>query len=1193
MRVFAHSLIAEPPNARPLNARHAFARVLLRIAPVALCIWVALGCAVRTLSQPPLVTPVPFTDMPVDEATDGEPAAVSPPIDDGQSNETTLGDTTTPESKPTIKLGPDTFLLPDADGNLQPVLNLTYEQLLAALETQQGGDASRPGATSPRYEMEAIHATGRIADSFVAINCRYTIRLMTDELVEIPLGVAAAPLTKTPTANPPFKSMTYDAERGGYVARCQGVEGDTLEIAVDALLPLRQLESGTTLRANFPRALKSSLVLVAKSRLEQVEATTGVVVETSFVAGGATRIEATGIAGDLQLSWRLPAVKGNQLESVLSVAGGIRATIDGRSVRSEAQLLVQSYSGSFLNFKVRLPPNAKLESHSETGLIKSVVRDEEGEENAAGVEGEVWHVELEETEGPVSLTLSTEQPLGLSSDDSDQLIEFAGFEVLGALRQFGEIALEVDDNWQLRLDSSNGVQQIGRDQLSPDMANERVTSAFEYFRQPWSLKARLLRRDVRMTAEPSYRLLLEPEQIRMKITVDYSVASGRVSPLLFDLNGWQVAADLPTVTGLDNAQWEVYRDGTAGFPTAQPTAQQVRVSFWVTRDIPPEMLGKPQQLEFLLPSLVASEGLTVAASELSVVASDALEVTPEPDEMLGLVPQAREFNGDNDAEGLLTQQFEYRGFAPELKFAANVALRPGRTTVADTVTITLDADTARVAQDFRFDVRYQAIESLQFSIPPALATTELSVEMLRLGSKFAPGSDDELGVPLFYSVTAPSPDQADSSATAQPTSAASSIVDVDLGRLQRGEFRIRFAYRVPRSSMATEVVPVIVPQQVVRSAQRLFIGSETGESWQVATGTSSNDAWQRVDDASSAAESTTQYIAESPQTLIKLTKIEADTPQPGMTFVDQQWIQTWLASTQRQQRFVFAVRSDDTALRVELPVGVLADEVELTLDGQPVENQSTNNEQVEVPLDPGVALESHTLELRFRQVAPLASWFTTRVDSPRVLGDDSHVETYWQLVAPAGLMVIEHGRELTPDYDWKLTGSGWQPDSRIDTTELETQLGAVARRPPAEGENSFVFATHGSVGVYQATVAHRLWLVAIVSSVVLALILTLAYVSSLRQPAFLLPAILVGTIVGLAYPTMASIVGYAAVLGGILGIVGWMLRLALRPAARRPATTIRAGGSSLVSRPLGESYPLSLGSVVSSNAPTVSLPAGE
>ncbi len=1160
----------------------ALAQPLLRISAFVLSIAVAVACAGRVAyAQPP-------AEATASDSVASEPATETPKLADDlpvepRATASQPTDSKPTDSKPIIKLGPDTFLLPDADGNLQPVLNLTYEQLLAALANQPAGATPRTTADSPRYEIEAIAVTGRVSDNFVALNCRYTLRLMTDEPVEVPLGLAAAPLTKTPKTTAPFKSMTYDAERGGYVARCQGKSGDALEITLDALLPLRQLESGTTLRANFPRALKSSLVVVAQSRLEQVEASNGVVVETRLVAGGATRIEATGLTGDLQLSWRLPAVKGNQLESVLSVAGGVRATIDGRSVRSEAQLLVQSYGGSFQYFKVRLPPNAKLESHSEAGLIETVRRDEEGEENASGFAGEVWRVELSEaTEGPVPLTLSTEQPLGLSSDEGDQLLEFSGFEVLGAVRQFGEIALEVDDNWQLRWDSSNGVQQIGVDQLAPDMSGERVAAAFEYFRQPWSLKVRLLRRDLRVTAEPSYRLQIEPEQLRLRMSVDYSVASGRVSPLLFNLNGWQVAANVPTVSGLDNAQWEIYRDGTAGFPTAQPTAQQVRVSFWLTRDVEPKMLGSKSTVALMLPSLVTSDGLTVAASELVVVANDSLEVTPEPDEMVGLVPQARDFDARDDTDSLVSQQFEYRGFSPELTYAANVALRPGQVAVDDTVTVTLDEQAAQVTQDFRFDVRYQPVETLQFAFPTALATDELSVELLPLGTKFASRSDDELGVPLVYSVTPPSVDEA-------PPGAAT--LELLLGQLQRGAFRIRFAYRVPRTAAAKESIPVIVPQQALRSAQRVFVGAENGVGWQVTAGVGVAESWKRVGNRGAAAEGTTQYVANLPQSLILLTKIEADTPQPGITIVDRQWIQTWLATSQRQHRVVFAVRSDDTALRVELPTGVLADEVELTLDGTLVANQSANNQQIEVALPASAELTAHTLELRFRQTAELSSWFTMRVESPRVLGDDSHVDTYWQLVTPGAGMVIEHGRDLTADYDWQIKGSGWQPMSPMSTAALEQMLGAVARRPPAAGESAFVFTTFGSVGVYQATVVHRLWLIAIVSSVVLAVLLTLTYVPALRRSGLLLPAILVSAIVGLAYPTLASIIGYAAVLGGVLGIVGWLLRVALRPIARPASTTVRSSGSSLVSRPSGESYPLSLGSVVSSSAPTVSMPA--
>ena len=314
-----------------------------------------------------------------------------------------------------------------------------------------------------------------------------------------------------------------------------------MRVVLKPIVPLRRTESGTTLQTNLPRALTSNLVLVAGDRLESVEANDGVVLNTQLVAGGATRIEAVGGAGELRISWRPLATDSELPELRLTAAGSMRAVIDGRGIRCETKLLVQSFGSSFSNFKIRLPRDTTLVRH-EGQLVDEVLRDEPGEEGGDANQGELWRVELTEEADVVPLTLVTDQPLGLSLDDVGATIELRGIEVVDAVRQVGQVALIVDDDYQLWWDNSNNVQQVGIDQLDDDLLQNDVMAAFAYFRQPWSLRMRLLRRDLRVVATPQYRLEIapneSPDQARLRITVNYSISGGAVAPILFNANGW-------------------------------------------------------------------------------------------------------------------------------------------------------------------------------------------------------------------------------------------------------------------------------------------------------------------------------------------------------------------------------------------------------------------------------------------------------------------------------------------------------------------------------------------------------------------------------------------------------------------------------------------------------------------------------
>src|SRR4029079_9074140 len=103
----------------------------------------------------------------------------------------------------------------------------------------------------------------------------------------------------------------------------------------------------------------------------------------------------------------------------------------------------------------RLPPGAQLiQARPEAGRaadaqyrisVESGSADAAESNNAAGQQTVV--VELpEKQKGPVVVDLATEQSGAV--ENPNQEINLAGFEVIGAVRQFGDVSLSVSDNWQ-------------------------------------------------------------------------------------------------------------------------------------------------------------------------------------------------------------------------------------------------------------------------------------------------------------------------------------------------------------------------------------------------------------------------------------------------------------------------------------------------------------------------------------------------------------------------------------------------------------------------------------------------------------------------------------------------------------------------------------------------------------------------
>ena len=132
-------------------------------------------------------------------------------------------------------------------------------------------------------------------------------------------------------------------------------------------------------------------------------------------------------------------------------------------------------------------------------------------------------VELpEKQQGPIVIDLATEQAAG-GANDRGQEINLGGFEVVGAVRQFGDVALNVSDDWQARWTVGAFVRQVDPNDLDASLQNISPTAAFQYDRQPWSLKVRVTPRQLRVHVTPTFELESLADETRLSVHLAYQV----------------------------------------------------------------------------------------------------------------------------------------------------------------------------------------------------------------------------------------------------------------------------------------------------------------------------------------------------------------------------------------------------------------------------------------------------------------------------------------------------------------------------------------------------------------------------------------------------------------------------------------------------------------------------------------------
>ncbi len=137
-------------------------------------------------------------------------------------------------------VGPDTYILLDSEGHPQPVPGMTYEDFMAAWKQSQNVDA---GIRQPRYAIESVEVNGQANEQTAKLKFDVTVRLLTDQPIEVPLGLVDAILQKQPefsrapdqsspetnnkpAASPHTNYLEYRPERGGFVARLDGGVGE-------------------------------------------------------------------------------------------------------------------------------------------------------------------------------------------------------------------------------------------------------------------------------------------------------------------------------------------------------------------------------------------------------------------------------------------------------------------------------------------------------------------------------------------------------------------------------------------------------------------------------------------------------------------------------------------------------------------------------------------------------------------------------------------------------------------------------------------------------------------------------------------------------------------------------------------------------------------------------------------------------
>jgi hypothetical protein len=1034
---------------------------------------------------------------------------------------------------------PGVHYLPDKDGVLQPVIGFSLEDFEELYKLKNNLDQREQ---RPRYTIDRLSVVGEARAARAELTVQLTVTLRDAQWVRVPIRLDNVKLREPPKHAGAGQTLVhFEDSREGYVCWLRGDPAQPINLSLSVLAPLVSGAGETRLRLPAPRATVSELKLtvpIARASARVVDG--GDLLGTTSIDGDKTLINVNGIGGETTVAWRAPAEPPTATPVVLESMGALLVRIDGRSVSTDARLSIRSFGGPFDSFRLRLPPKAELVGSTPTGVTILPV----SEPGADGAAGKIVEIKLDrKTSGPFELRLGTERQYNVTQPD--ETLELAGFDVVGAVRQWGHIAVEVVGNWQVVWEPSHSVRQV--DDLPENLRRDDLLAGFEYFVQPCSLVAQVTQKKTRVSVDPDYLLQVGSERVRLYATLRYKVRGAKVRALEIDAPGWRVE-DVGPRNLINVEATPAGAEGVLSLPLAQPTSGDFELTLEASREI----AKNSDSLSLEIPRPIAE---AIGQALVVVSPDDNVELYPRNDALVGLAAQPLKTAQPLKALGKLPDRQQdpliYRAETSPARFVSDFRVHEKSVLVESIAQVDVGERESSVTERLIYHVSYEPIDRVLLRAPRGLAADKVQVT-LDGGSLTVAAAPGDVG----------------------PEGGATTL-RVPLQTPRIGHFELQVSYQMPPEKMlpATSVsfsLPLITPLDGRLTYNQLLVGWQAGLNVTLRKG-----PW--------TFESQPRYLATKPGQIVAVSTEAApdaallavtlkERQSADSTVVDRGWIQTWLVDGLRQERVVYKFTTSAQSLKIALPRGVTPSAVDARLDRTSLALEPPDRDgALTIRLPIVSAPREHVLELKYhfaRQDWGAHSKFTAAQFTPEVWVN----RLYWQLILPPQEHLLFSPGNYTDEYYWSWDRFGYERRATVDQADLEmwsqgaadgSLLGGNESRLPAA--NRYLFSRMGPQADLQVWTARRSWLVFGASLAALSLGLAFIYLPVLRRPgvfAALAAMLLFGA---LTEPESTLLLAQAAALGVALTLVAaWLarrVRVESRPIALGPQ-----GGSSVLER---------------------------
>jgi hypothetical protein len=1028
---------------------------------------------------------------------------------------------------------PTTIYLKDEKGNLVPVPGFSYEHYRDLVL-----QAERSDTDPPPYTLEKLSLKGAVDGDIYRGELDVVVHVRKAGWVMVPLRLPRAALrdaisgSVNPKPTSPAETTDvihrFDAKEGHVVWLWGGKDRrHTLRLPLST--PLVRVGGEEQLPLSLPKASEARLTIDVPKLISSAAPKVGDgLVETTF-RDGRSQITVMGAAGELTLAWRPEEMSSARILD-LDASSEIAVNVETRdTIGLVAKMHVSRTGGSVRRVFVRLPPQTELVPRRARDFTTAVATSDDLSE--AGYDPQrlanvaVARVDFERP--AETADFSVEAAFKPALAERGNAVESAGFEVLGSSRQSGFVNVYVPPGWSLKATPNAAVFRTDEDPAL--LGQNRATARYRFVRQPFSLPLEIAPQPPRTVVEPMFVATVQSQRVALAATLDYQVRGPRPAFVEVQLAGWHLDSAGPESL----VEFEPPAPDRAARLNLQPgPSGDFSVQLQLHRDLPADSL----EVDFGLPQALATQALPAT---LFVTAADNVALTPQTDDLRGLVPESR---APQLPPGLAGRTLIYRELpaSPEPpRFVADVQMRKRRVTTTIEGRVQIGAQRADVEQNLSLQVAYEPLSSLLLDAPADATLADLRIlqdgQLLESREETLGGA---AGIPLRrWRVE---------------------LLEPILGTV---ELNVRYRVKLPEEDhLQLPLIGAAEEDGIVTARQQLtFESRRTGTHTLIPS---------HADDPGVATSETPQgTVLTWPRraSLLELDRALAGRTSGPALQVERQWVQIWLSPAARRDRLVAQLVGMGEQISVTLPTGVLASDITALVDGQPPRTLRLEGQSLVIRVDPSTE-RARTLELWHLMPGQTTSLVPRQwvLDLPRINGAASPAQCWLQVLTPASEQVLFSPSPITPEQSWRKRGWLWKRAGALTTHELEQWSGAVRTEEAPADMNEALFMTLGQLPSLDVVVWGSRWLWTCVAGGVLVAGMLAYYLSRGRMLVFiglLSASALLATY--LAPELTLNVSQYAGVGLLLLVAVTWSLRVS----GARPEGLLSTGTTLTPPRP--------------------------